>query len=765
MKTFVFLFLLFPVMAYTDTITVKQDGTGNYTTINQAIMYAANGDTILVYPGVYYEHVYFWDKEVTLASLYLTTQQTSYISQTIIDGSNTESCVTMLNTTHPLTITGFTIQNGYAFETIPDYLSGGGLSIFNCSQVAVNHCIIQNNTGYNGGGIFSYNTNLSLAGNIIRYNHSTWIGGGINAGPYSLFFDTIDLNSIYMNYAYIGLDVARSYETVVNNIKLDTATISNPDYYFISSLDWRMFYLDDITMEANYGIMEQVDSDLYVSPAGSNDNNGLSPDSSLKTIAYALQKIKKNSNRINTIHLANGIYSASATGEKLPLCFKDSIAITGQSRKGTIIDSELTSSLGTLPPGEDLLILKKFTHIRGNGYTNPFLFGSVWSDYNKKTLLDSIVFDSCRSSFHATIEAGTNDSTIVSNCVFSHNRGANIAITGNSYDINTSNINIISTRFIANYSDTLVKVMVPLQIHGLEVLVNGNGYVKTNVINCEFSDNVSSDDNYLSPALFGMSIRMHSFGNLINTTFCNNTGSINNDGIAFGVEFSSTVNTYNCIFYDNFPHQILVGNLKPENTDSLYIYNSCVEGGAEDIIHPGPYYYLYYDTSNIEKDPLFYGGEEFPYNLSDKSPCIDAGTLELPEGVTLPEYDLAGNPRIFNGKIDMGAYEWNPTVGTEEHPTPNTQRQTPNLQVYPNPFNTTTTIAARWETAANNNIEIYNNAGLLVKTLQQGKQLPGSCKIPWNGTDNSGNILPAGIYYVVLRVNAKETKSIKIIKL
>ena len=72
---------------------------------------------------------------------------------------------------------------------------------------------------------------------------------------------------------------------------------------------------------------------------------------------------------------------------------------------------------------------------------------------------------------------------------------------------------------------------------------------------------------------------------------------------------------------------------------------------------------------------------------------------------------------------------------------------------------------AKWNKSARVNIEIYNNAGLLVKTLQSGKQLPGSCKIPWNGTDNSGNILPAGIYYVVLRVNAKETKSIKIIKL
>jgi flagellar hook assembly protein FlgD len=104
-------------------------------------------------------------------------------------------------------------------------------------------------------------------------------------------------------------------------------------------------------------------------------------------------------------------------------------------------------------------------------------------------------------------------------------------------------------------------------------------------------------------------------------------------------------------------------------------------------------------------------------------------------------------------------------VGTEEqHPTPNAEHPTPNLQVYPNPFSTQTTISAKWNKSARVNIEIYNAAGLLVKTLQQGKQLPGSCKIPWNGTDNSGNILPAGIYYIVLRIENKETESVKVIK-
>ncbi|RLD87202.1 MAG: hypothetical protein DRJ09_10675, partial [Bacteroidetes bacterium] len=202
---------------------------------------------------------------------------------------------------------------------------------------------------------------------------------------------------------------------------------------------------------------------------------------------------------------------------------------------------------------------------------------------------------------------------------------------------------------------------------------------------------------------------------------------------------------------------------------NLNIYNSLIENGTESIeigsSCNGDCFY-YYDTTNIDTDPLFYGGPDFPYNLSNESPCIDAGTLDLPQFIldNMPDTDLAGNPRIVNDKIDMGCYEWNPTVGTDEPETQNPKRQTPNLQVFPNPFSTATNIAARWETTARVNIEVYNNASLRVKTLQSGKQLPGSCQIPWNGTDNIGNKLPAGIYFVVLRVNGREKESVKVVR-
>jgi hypothetical protein len=64
---------------------------------------------------------------------------------------------------------------------------------------------------------------------------------------------------------------------------------------------------------------------------------------------------------------------------------------------------------------------------------------------------------------------------------------------------------------------------------------------------------------------------------------------------------------------------------------------------------------------NITADPLFINPEVGDWRLSFKeqrSPCIDSGDSDSMEWTT----DLAGNPRIQNKEIDMGAYEslWTP---------------------------------------------------------------------------------------------------------
>lgn len=63
------IFLATSLVCFGDTWTVKQDGTGDFTTIQDAIDYSWDGDTVVVYPGIWTEDVFFNSRAITLTSL------------------------------------------------------------------------------------------------------------------------------------------------------------------------------------------------------------------------------------------------------------------------------------------------------------------------------------------------------------------------------------------------------------------------------------------------------------------------------------------------------------------------------------------------------------------------------------------------------------------------------------------------------------------------------------------------------------------------
>jgi len=60
-------------------------------------------------------------------------------------------------------------------------------------------------------------------------------------------------------------------------------------------------------------------------------------------------------------------------------------------------------------------------------------------------------------------------------------------------------------------------------------------------------------------------------------------------------------------------------------------------------------------NGNISVNPMFAGASNF--HLRAASPAINAGDVSAPD---IPPLDLIGNPRIVDGNIDMGAYEYQP---------------------------------------------------------------------------------------------------------
>lgn len=83
------------------------------------------------------------------------------------------------------------------------------------------------------------------------------------------------------------------------------------------------------------------------------------------------------------------------------------------------------------------------------------------------------------------------------------------------------------------------------------------------------------------------------------------------------------------------------------------------------------------------------------------------------------------------------------------------------LEAFPNPFNPSTQIRIETKEAQKTTIEIFNLLGEKVKTLQNDYLTTGSNYFYWYGDNNSGEILPSGIYLIIAS-SASNTKAIKV---
>ncbi len=73
-------------------------------------------------------------------------------------------------------------------------------------------------------------------------------------------------------------------------------------------------------------------------------------------------------------------------------------------------------------------------------------------------------------------------------------------------------------------------------------------------------------------------------------------------------------------------------------------------------------------------------------------------------------------------------------------------------QNFPNPFNPTTTIKFTLPVKGHVSLKIYNVAGQLVKTMQDGVMDAGSHDLTWDGSNNLGTSVASGVYFY--KINA-----------
>jgi len=126
----------------------------------------------------------------------------------------------------------------------------------------------------------------------------------------------------------------------------------------------------------------------------------------------------------------------------------------------------------------------------------------------------------------------------------------------------------------------------------------------------------------------------------------------------------------NCIIWNNISEFNMM-NIDFHLDDWLDISYCNVENDLGHIFDLKPY-------TNIDSIPGFIDPDNGNFQLSGNSPCINMGTPDT-TGLFLPSTDLAGNDRILEGRIDIGAYE---TISATNTPT---SMSGTDFQLYPNP--------------------------------------------------------------------------------
>jgi len=147
----------------------------DYQTIQAGIDSSSDGDTVLVQPGVYEEHLAI-AKPITVGSLILTTGQEEYMDSTIIDGLGEHRTVVTIGGDHRDTICvkGLVIANG---KPTGDY--GGGMALGGDSRKIISFCKFINDSAMVGGALSG-----GVEGDIIEHclfeDNIAWVGAAYN---------------------------------------------------------------------------------------------------------------------------------------------------------------------------------------------------------------------------------------------------------------------------------------------------------------------------------------------------------------------------------------------------------------------------------------------------------------------------------------------------------------------------------------------------------------------------------------------------------
>ncbi|HJO96348.1 MAG TPA: right-handed parallel beta-helix repeat-containing protein, partial [Victivallales bacterium] len=316
-----------------------------YPTIQDAIVAAGYGDTVLVGPGTYTGSNNY---VINPSGKPITIRASGSATETILDGQGAR-CVVRCTSGEgsDTTIEGFTITGGYS-----NY--GGGMYCADSSPTLSN-CIITNNfANMDGGGLYLLNSNSSISGCLISNNEasnadgSAGGGGGVYCDSSSPMIFECDITNNAANGSSSqggGINLLESHPTISNcAISENTAQDRAGGIYCKSSSPNIVDCLVEANSATTYpgGIMCYIDS----SPAITNCRISYNSPSAIYSFANSTPALTNCLVCGNSPNLIQGDWTDNGGNTIEDLCPEDDGILEVPSEFDSIQDAIDASSNG-----------------------------------------------------------------------------------------------------------------------------------------------------------------------------------------------------------------------------------------------------------------------------------------------------------------------------------------------------------------------------------------------------------------------------------
>lgn len=344
-------------------------------------------------------------------------------------------------------------------------------------------------------------------------------------------------------------------------------------------------------------VMPVQAADWYVAANGNDAAAGTSWSTAKATIQAAVDVASD----AGTVWVSNGVYVLASQ-----ITVTNSITIRSVNGPAlTIVNGNAKDRCFNLSAS---CILDGFTVT--NGYTSSGHGGGIYCSEDETIIINCLITGNGVSAW-GNNGGGVYGGTL-NNCTLSRNW---VIETGGGAFYSTLNNCTLSGNHAQNGGAARESTLNNCTLSGNSADYSGGGVSYCTLNSCTLSGNSAE----YGGGVYG--------GTLNNCTLSGNSAYFDGGGAFYGT-------LTNCIVYFN------AANSGPNYMHSTINY-SCTTPA------PGR-------MGNITDDPQFMDATAGNYRLKGNSPCINAGNNAAVEGTK----DLDGNPRIVNGTVDMGAYEY-----------------------------------------------------------------------------------------------------------